>query len=322
MLAEAGKCMISSRRLPSARCRPRSGSATTRVQRPSVCVPGPDGRLPLLSAALRGSLVETRQLLDGGAHVHIRAVDNTGATALHCAARSGCSKVVTALLRARAEVDAEDHKGMTPLAAASLGRNHDAVNVLLKAGARPDGTTGDTESLLLTACRRQDVGAVSELLGGRADPNKAGRSGLTALQLVAMDGHTELLRVLLRSGAEPDLVGSTASGLPLRLAAERGYAAVVQELLHAKADPNGTSEDGVTAEAAAASRAHTQVVHELILNGSVLSSPPQRRPHARCTGRARPGGLKFCVRAGALENDPGQPLAAISSAHELLVASA
>jgi ankyrin repeat protein len=83
-----------------------------------------------------------------------------------------------------------------------------------------------------------DVGKLDEvetLLKDGADANAAVSNGHTALMSSAAHGHTEVCRVLLAHGADPN---SHASGCtPLILAARNGYANTVSELLINGANP-------------------------------------------------------------------------------------
>merc|ERR1719265_984946 len=90
---------------------------------------------------------------------------------------------------------------------------------------------------------------------------------------------------------------------PLRLAAERGHATVVQALLSAAADVNSATQDGVTAIAVAAAKGHTEVVNVLLKGGAKLECAQPPRPcipkQRMCRASAR--GLKFRLRPDALD---------------------
>jgi ankyrin repeat protein len=97
-----------------------------------------DGRTPLFSAVLGGSVALLGLLLESRADVNAR--DARGATALHVAAEEVLPEAATLLVGRGADVNAQDEEGNTPLGRAifsSRGR-YDVVRLLLKSGARDD----------------------------------------------------------------------------------------------------------------------------------------------------------------------------------------
>jgi ankyrin repeat protein len=105
---------------------------------------------------------------------------------------------------------------------------------------------------------------VAALLARGADPNLAGRSGVSPLATAAFRGNDRIVELLLSRGAEPDHVDATGK-TPIVYAAARGFALVVRRLLDAGVDAKtrygndltalmwaAGHEDGVGAAAAAA----------------------------------------------------------------------
>ena len=77
---------------------------------------------------------------------------------------------------------------------------------------------------------------VQLLLKRGAEPNKAGKFGVTPLYLAVDTGFTGVPKILIKRGAEvdkPDNSGCT----PLHMAVMRGHKKMVQVLLEAGADP-------------------------------------------------------------------------------------
>ncbi|MES1206506.1 MAG: ankyrin repeat domain-containing protein [Pseudomonadota bacterium] len=97
-----------------------------------------DGRTPIFSALLGGSVALLGLLLESRADVNAR--DGRGATALHLAAEEVLPEAATLLIGRDADVDLRDEEGNTPLARAvfSARGRYDVVRLLLKAGASPD----------------------------------------------------------------------------------------------------------------------------------------------------------------------------------------
>lgn len=136
---------------------------------------------------------------------------NNSARTLSCgllyASREGCSKTLTALLRAGADVNSRVYD-QTALQAAAEGGHLEIVERLLAA--------------------KSDVNTPA-----------ADQSGGTALQVAAEGGHLEIVERLLAARADVDAPAANYDGrTALQAAAEGGHLEVVQRLLAAKADVN------------------------------------------------------------------------------------
>jgi ankyrin repeat protein len=97
-----------------------------------------DGRTPLISAVLGGSVGLMGLLLESGAD--IKARDNEGWTALHFAAQEHEVEIAHILVARGADVNAQDDDGASVLWRAvfsSAGRD-DIVQLLLQNGAKDD----------------------------------------------------------------------------------------------------------------------------------------------------------------------------------------
>lgn len=336
MLAEAGLHVLKPERCPAmepphlisrmaalqgARQFVRRPLTDLQARQPSLAVDAA-GVAPLHRAAGAEDGIETmRQLLRAGANVH--TTDRGGATALHYAARSGHAEAAKSLLKHCAKVDVQDKAGVAPLSLALAGRFDDMVRLLLKARADPCRCTSSNsagEPMLVTLSREGRSEAARMLLQARAEPDQhSPNGGSTPLQLAATNAQMDLLWELLRAGARPDFV-PVSSGKqpdvlgeltqnPLRLAAQRGHATVVQALLTAAADANSTSQDGVTTIALAAARGHTEVLNVLLKGGADLEDarPPRPRIPKQRICRASAQGLMFCLRPDAVDRVRGSP---------------
>ena len=91
--------------------------------------------------------------------VDLEAVDNTGWTALHCAAVKGHNTIVGQLLQAKANIEAVDNIGFTALHRAAVKGHDTIVGQLLQAKANPTAVTKDGETALQIAEQygKQDV---------------------------------------------------------------------------------------------------------------------------------------------------------------------
>jgi ankyrin repeat protein len=97
-----------------------------------------DGRTPLFSAVLGGSVGLCGLLLESDADVNAR--DHHGFSALHFAAQEDLPEMTRLLVAKGADVNAQDEDGTSVLwrAVFSARGRTDVVQVLLAAGAKPD----------------------------------------------------------------------------------------------------------------------------------------------------------------------------------------
>ena len=177
----------------------------------------------------------------------IRACDRDGGTPLHVAAEESNLEMVDWLLSRGANARKQDSSGLTPLDRAALAvdpRNH-AVEQF--PGIAQRLLFGGADVTIRGAVAMADAGRVHELV--RANPGLLRdihwmRGGL--LSLAVNHGHTEMVRLLLDLGADPDertmlheLEEPTPSwGTPLWYAALAGHRDIAELLLDRGADPN------------------------------------------------------------------------------------
>ncbi|XP_076273676.1 ankyrin repeat and SAM domain-containing protein 1A-like isoform X4 [Rhynchophorus ferrugineus] len=131
---------------------------------------------------------------------------------------------------------------------------------------------------LLEAARKGNTAVVEKILGQRAKrsgplaslrrgpgANVQDSSGYTSLHHAALNGHIEIVRLLLEHDASPNIVDSKGSS-PLHLAAWSGNLEIVKLLLSGptNCNVNLTTKDDETALHCAAQYGHTAVVSVLL----------------------------------------------------------
>jgi len=187
---------------------------------------------------------------------------------LHQAAWRGDLARLNALVAAGADPEARDGRGRTALHIATHARQRDAIRLLAQAGAKLDVLEDDRYDAITIAAVADDPATLSLLLSLGASPRQTtSRYDGTALIAAAHLGHDEVVRRLIAAGAPLDHVNNlhwtaliesivlgdggprhqrTLSALvdaganlqladrqgntPLRLARQRGYAAMVDKL--------------------------------------------------------------------------------------------
>ncbi|PNH00147.1 Ankyrin repeat domain-containing protein, partial [Tetrabaena socialis] len=97
------------------------------------------------------------------------------------------------------------------------------------------------------------------------------RAGETALHRASNQGHTEVVEVLLRAGA--DVAAKSSNGwTALHWASEKGHTEVVAALLRAGADVAAKTNSGFTALHKASIGGHTEVVAALLRAGADVAA--------------------------------------------------
>jgi ankyrin repeat protein len=171
-----------------------------------------------------------------------------GRMPLHLAAALGDPATLAAMMDGLApdQLCARDRAGHTALTAAI--------------GGNPEGGEGKVALLLAAGC----------------DPSLGGPAGVTPLMLAAGMGLVDIVELLVAHEKiqleARDKVGNTA----IMFAASEGHSSVVRLLLKRGADPRSGNEEGATALIVAAGRGHEDVVQLLLANGAAPGAADNR----------------------------------------------
>ncbi len=156
----------------------------------------------------------------------------------------------------------------------------DELLATLKADSpAPDARDRDGATLLTLAARRGRLDVLRELIRRGADVERRGLYGLTPLGAAAMGGHDLLVQDLLRAGADPER-WSASGHTPLHLAAREGQVRVVRTLLAAHADPMAFGRDGRHPLDEAAMTGQLNVMAVLLAAGVQADAPDGKRLNA------------------------------------------
>ncbi|MFR9721992.1 ankyrin repeat domain-containing protein [Streptomyces sp. MS19] len=255
---------------------------------------------PLWNAATAGDADTVRLLLEAGADPDARADAHPDSPDGCCrplvgAVRADAHAVVAALLDGGADPNVLTDALRRPLDIA-METGSTAMAELLS--ARGATVFAPEEADLVQATRRGFLPRVRELLPTQ-EPATQGRALIVAVQERQFDiaveilGHGEVgpddlamalgqaialnapqvVPHLIAAGVDPDAPGNVYRTPPIVLAADRGHAQVVRDLLDAGADSQARDLDGRDALAAARERDRTEVVRLLGTAGGTARTP-------------------------------------------------
>ncbi|KAK4418352.1 Tetratricopeptide repeat protein 31 [Sesamum alatum] len=172
------------------------------------------GDTPLLLAVMAEQLPTANYLIKHGADV--KASDSKGMTALHYAAETGHKKFMQLLISQGAEVEADSDYG-TPLQRASSRGKKEAVRILLDHKSNPNFASPLSMTPVMLSIMVHSFECLDMLLKAGADPNIVS-CGITPLAFTASEFEIEFMKFLLKAGANPNVVGTTGM-TPLEYAA-------------------------------------------------------------------------------------------------------
>lgn len=194
-----------------------------------------DGITPLmwLAASNRSDLVE--KLIAKGAELDSQAAD--GRTAAMWAAVSGAGKSLAALKKAGANMDIKDKSGLNVEDWILLGPNRRPSNPLLRQAViskrKPES--------LADAVALGDAPYLKDWISKNPGKINEADAELPLLQLAAMHGRSQIVKMLLDAGANPKLQ-SEAGNQALHWAVSNGHIEVVRLLLETDAPINAYSD--------------------------------------------------------------------------------
>ena len=199
------------------------------------------GMTPLHLAAVDGNANVIAALIDAGADPN--AVLPEGETVLMTAARTGAPEALRVLLEHGADIAARDgFHGETALIWAAAEDHGEAVRVLLEHGADVNAPSARMEfkqrragqsvlplghwTPLMYTARENARAAAEVLIAAHADLNWVDPDGATALVIAIINANYEFAELLLRAGADPNVVDNEAGMGPLYAAVDMHRLAV------------------------------------------------------------------------------------------------
>ena len=235
-----------------------------------VNLAGYAGSTPLYLAAQLGH-VKVVELLLAERDINVNLATNRGETPLHVAIVHGRPSIVRLLLAADGinvnSTMLEDHS--TPLHYASFLRHEDIAGLLLD---MPEIDTSrrtvEGATAVYIATQLGFHGIAEQLVRRGADVNLALPKGTTALQVAIDAGDIRMVRILLRA---PGILVNQAThrgAVPLGMAARTGHKDIARLLLRHGADPNIICAGGFTPFQIACLYGSTAIVQMLLHAGA------------------------------------------------------
>uniref|UniRef100_A0A672KRG2 Uncharacterized protein n=1 Tax=Sinocyclocheilus grahami TaxID=75366 RepID=A0A672KRG2_SINGR len=173
-------------------------------------------------------------------------------SALHHAALTGTTDLLSLLLEAQATVDIKDSNGMRPLHYAAWQGKADSVLMLLRAGASVNGASQDGQIPLHLAAQYGHYEVSEMLLQHQSNPCTVNKAKKTPLDLACEFGRLKVTQLLLNSNMVVALLeGNGRDNTPLHLAARNGHKDIIRLMLKAGIDINRTTKSGTALHEAA-----------------------------------------------------------------------
>ncbi|XP_058261841.1 caskin-2 isoform X9 [Hemibagrus wyckioides] len=192
------------------------------------------------------------KLLSSTKKLNINYQDTDGFSALHHAALTGTTDLLSLLLDAQATVDIKDRNGMRPLHYAAWQGKADSVLMLLRAGASVNGASQDGQIPLHLAAQYGHYDVSEMLLQHQSNACTVNKAKKTPLDLACEFGRLKVVQLLLSSNMVVALLeGNGRDNTPLHLAARNGHKDIIRLLLKAGIDINRTTKAGTALHEAA-----------------------------------------------------------------------
>lgn len=174
----------------------------------------------LLKASQEGYLSIVKYLLQKGADVNTKNVCDE--TALILAAGRGHLEIVKYLINKGADESIKDYFGRTALNVAKIDEIKEFLINL---------TNVDLDKQLLVHIIAGNLDAIKQCLSNGASINAKNDYNYTTLMLAAREGHLEIVKYLIESGADVNMSSGNGGFTPLMLASNNGHIEVVKLLM-------------------------------------------------------------------------------------------
>lgn len=235
---------------------------------------------PLFEAASEGDLQKLKKLIKAGADFKETLSDGT--TLLMTAAENGHNDIVQELIKLGVDVNQRKPDTFSAFLVACFLGHAEIIKLLAKNGAEVNaryevgssqGPSGGLSALTVVAQRGSEE-LCSLLLKLGAEIEVVSDAGYTPLMASLVNGSNEdTAELLLKAGANPDPDAESKAAIsisttPLILASTNGMTAIVKTLLKRNVAVDKTDGDGWTALKRASNQGHEEIVTLLLKAGA------------------------------------------------------
>lgn len=203
------------------------------------------GRTPLFLAVSSGNLDMVRLLVEYGAAV--RVGDNNLRAPIHFANWAGNKAMIDLLLEKGAVVDTRAIGGATPLIHASLNDQFEMSRFLIERGADINVQCNSLTTPLYFAVLNDNKSYYEYLLQAGAEVDTPDFLDRTPLAVAVRDGNAFMVQSLIQNGADPGRKDPATGRSLIHLAAIEGHADVLEILLQAGLKADEKDRAGLTA---------------------------------------------------------------------------
>ena len=205
------------------------------------------GDTALTIAAGHGDNIYLVQILVLDAQASIDIQNRLGYTSLMKTVMNSHKGVVRALLDLGANPNIQDSFGRSPLMMAVKHKNADIVQMLLAAGGDPNCVKYNIlDCPIMQASRDGNKEIIKMLSEAGAALDIRDKSGQTPLMVAIKHNHVDAVQVLLEKGADFKCKKYSTDNCPLIQASRDGRREIVRVLLRAGADPDVQDKYGYT----------------------------------------------------------------------------
>ncbi|KAI9665840.1 MAG: hypothetical protein M1821_003774 [Bathelium mastoideum] len=231
------------------------------------------GRTALQSACSGANISTARELIKNGAKLDARDYEGMSALYNACILWNGDPQIIDFLLQMRADINARDIDWRTPLHVACASDSGLLADMLLEAGADVNIVDYGHETPFLLSSRLGNEDMMRKLLDHGADVNICNVFGESSLHFVCRAGYLSTLRIPSFHADVNINQADHAGTTPLHLACLNGHDDLVEVLVALGADVNSYSlQFGLPTDAAMTGPATNSQVIQILINAGAL--PP------------------------------------------------
>lgn len=182
------------------------------------------------------------------------------------AAKKGDVRVLNLFTEANAYVNMKDSQGRTPVFYAAMAGQEKAVRFLLLYGADINARDENLKSPLMAAIEKKSFSTAKLLIDMGASVKVSDENGYTPLHYAVLNNQKELVSVITNKLCDVDATDNEGNS-PLFYSVGKSKD-IMNTLLRAGADINGTNSDGKTALHQAVIKKNIESVKFLLENGA------------------------------------------------------